>query len=77
MTDRERKRAALIRGVRDGVRTPAESYALAALLTLNHGACVSERGFHEGGKSPVSRLYCDACIFEALATAWDAGRRDL
>jgi len=81
MIPRDKRRAALIRAMERGARadslSPAESYALSALVFLAEGRCPGTDEHHEGygiAGLAISSLYCDRCIVEALTHAWESGK---
>jgi hypothetical protein len=52
--------------------TPARAYAAKAYSTLRNSICPGGTG-HEG--NGASAEYCDACLADAIALAYEAGER--
>jgi hypothetical protein len=52
--------------------TPAQVYALCAYADLRSAICPGSTG-HEGGRA--SAVFCDACIANAIAAAYEAGQK--
>jgi hypothetical protein len=52
--------------------TPARAYAAKAYSVLRHSTCPGGTG-HEG--NGASAEYCNACIAEAIALAFEAGQK--
>ena len=76
MIPREKRRARLIHAMTRARPSPAESHALAALQALADEPCRGRTEYHEAwgiAGLAISGLYCDACLADAIATAWEAG----
>jgi len=75
---REERRAALLAAMSREFASlsAADKHALMALHSLARTQCPGTDPHHEGfglAGLAISPLYCDRCIMEAIARAWESG----